>query len=407
MRIGIGLNLLRPDTGGIGNYALTLLRHWPAFAPEHELVLFSFVHNDEMLAQLPPASRRREIRLRTQEEVLQHLDQFDVYFCPFGSLWPRPFPRPSVLAFHDMQERFYPQFFTAAQLEERFFHYDWSLRMADAVVAVSDFTRRCCIDIVGTDPRKIRTVHHAPDDLPPPQAPAGWDAAGWEQFLFYPANFWDHKNHRRLLAALVQLRADGLAVRCVFTGALLGRDADWRALVAETGVADLVRHLGRRPRAELSWLYRHARGLAFPSLMEGFGIPLIEAMHSGCPIACANRTSLPEIARDAAVYFDPTSESDLARALAQLWTDDALHTSLADRARARAAAFTAQRLVRGHVEVFELARRRYRPWRHWHRTLFLKPKSEHPRHALLPREAAAAARLLQPSPTATSPQPAP
>ncbi|HWA85177.1 MAG TPA: glycosyltransferase family 1 protein [Opitutus sp.] len=395
MRIGIGLNLLRPDTGGAGNYALTLLRHWPQFAPEHELVLFTFDHNEEMLAQLPPESRRREHRLRTQEEVLQHLDKFDVYFCPFGSLWPRPLPLPTVLTFHDMQERFYPQFFTAAQLEERFFHYDWSLRMADAVVAVSDFTRRCCIDIVGISPRKIRTIHHAPDDLPPPETPVGWDSAGWQNFLFYPANFWDHKNHCRLLAALAKLRADGLAIHCVFTGARLGRDAAWHALVAETGTADLVRHLGRRPRAELSWLYHHARALAFPSLMEGFGIPLIEAMHSGCPIACSRLTSLPEIAQQAALYFDPASETDIARAVAQLWTDDALRSSLAARGRTRAADFTAERLVRGHVGVFELARRRYHPLRHWYRERFLKPRSRHPRRTLLPREISAAARLLR------------
>ena len=302
-----------------------------------------------------------------------------------------------MLTFHDMQERFYPQFFTAAQLEERFFHYDWSLRMADAVVAVSDFTRRCCIEIVGISPRKIRTIHHAPDELPLPQTPAGWDAAGWDNFLFYPANFWDHKNHRRLLAALAQLRADGLAVRCVFTGTLLGRGEEWRQLVAETGTADLVRHLGRRPRAELSWLYARARALAFPSLMEGFGIPLIEAMHSGCPVACSNLTSLPEIAQQAALYFDPTSEADIARALASLWTDDALRTALAARGRTRAADFTAERLVRAHVEVFELARRRYRPWRHWYRERFLQPRSQRPRRALLPREIAAAARLLQPA----------
>jgi len=78
MRIGIGLNLLAPDNGGVTNYALTLLRHWPTLAPEHPLVLFSFDHNEPLLATLPPEARRHEIRLRTQEEALDHFAAIDV-----------------------------------------------------------------------------------------------------------------------------------------------------------------------------------------------------------------------------------------------------------------------------------------------------------------------------------------
>lgn len=395
MRIGLGLNLLQPHTGGIGNYALTLLRHWPEFAPEHPLVLFTFDHNEEMLATLPAECRRNEHRLRVQEDVAAHLDQIDVYFCPFSSLWPRPLPLPTVLTFHDMQERFFPQFFTPAQLEERFYHHDGSLRMADAVIAVSEFTRRSCIDITRIAGRKIRRVYHAPDELPAPRAPEGWDAAGWEKFVFYPANFWEHKNHLHLLRALARLRAEGQAVRCVLTGSLLGRDESWQAMVAATGTGDLVRHLGRRPRAELSWLFRRARGLVFPSLFEGFGIPAIEAMQAGCPIACSGTTALPEIAQRAALYFDPANVSQIAAALARIWTDDTLCATLSGFGRERAAAFTAQRLVEGHVEAFELARRRYRPWRHWYRQRFLVPRSATPRRELLARERRAADRLLR------------
>ena len=87
MRIGIALNLLAPDNGGVTNYVLTLLRHWPEYAPDHKMVLFSFAHNEPLLATLPPEARRHEIRLQTQEEALEHFDEIDVYFCPFGTLW--------------------------------------------------------------------------------------------------------------------------------------------------------------------------------------------------------------------------------------------------------------------------------------------------------------------------------
>lgn len=395
MRIGLGLNLFTPDAGGVANYVVTLLRHWPEFAPEHRLVLFTFAHNDAMLSQLPPAARRHELRLQTQEEMLRHLDKIDVYFCPFNTLWPRPVPRPSVLTFTDMQERFYPQFFTAKQLQERLHHYDWSLRMADAVIAISDFTRHSCIDIVGIGPRKLRTIHLAPDDLPAPLPPEGWSAAGWEKFIYYPANFWDHKNHAGLLRALRRLKDDGLPVRCVFTGSMLDRESDWSALVAATGAGGLVRHLGRRPRAELSWLFRHARGLVVPSFFEGFGIPVVEAMHCGCPVACSGGTSLPEVAGDAAAFFDPSDDGAIAQSVARLWNDDVFCRDLIARGRVQGAKFNARRLVEQHVEAFALARRRYHPWKHWYRQKFLLPKSESMRTELSPHEAAAARRLLQ------------
>ncbi|HVS51474.1 MAG TPA: glycosyltransferase family 1 protein [Opitutaceae bacterium] len=395
MRIGIGLNLFQPDAGGVGNYVLTLLRHWPRLAPEHPMVLFTFDHNDAMLAQLPPESRRHEYRLQVQEDVFHHLDKIDLYFCPFGSLWPRPMPLPTALTFHDMQERFFPEFFTAAQLEERFFHYDWSLRMADAVITVSDFTRQSCIDIPGISRWKIRRVYHAPDELPAPRTPDGWDAAGWEKFVFYPANYWGHKNHAALLRALQQLRASGTDVRCVLTGSMYGREEEFRALAAATGTTDLVRHLGRRSRAELSWLFRHARALVFPSLFEGFGIPVVEAMHSGCPVACSGTTGLPEVANGDALYFDPNDVADIARAIGRVWADDALCADLARRGRARAAHFTPERLVAGHLAAFKLAQRRFHPWKHWYRQRYQKPRSEVPRRALLPHEIRAAQRLLR------------
>jgi glycosyltransferase involved in cell wall biosynthesis len=267
--------------------------------------------------------------------------------------------------------------------------------MADTVIAISDFTRQSCIDIVGISGRKIRRVYHAPDELPAPQTPEGWEAAGWEKFIFYPANFWDHKNHVNLLRALQQLRREGLDVRCALTGAILGREAEWESAVNDAGVSDLVRHLGRRSRSEISWLFHHARSLVFPSLFEGFGIPLLEAMHCGCPIVCSGVTSIPEVARDNVRYFDPTNVADIARAIRQIWTDDTLCEDLATRGREHASEFTTRKLVEGHIEAFKLAHRRYHPWKHWYRTRYLKPRSEVPRRTLLPREIAAAHRLLR------------
>lgn len=396
MRIGIGLNLLAPDNGGVTNYALTLLRHWPEFAPDHPMVLFSFAHNESLLATLPPSARRHEIRLQTQEEALKHFNKIDVYFCPFGTLWPRPVRKPSVLTFHDMQERFYPEFFTQKEHEERFFHYDWSLRMADAVVAISAFTRDMAVHIAGAARSKCHVVHHVPDALPAPEQPRAMDAlATGRPFVFYPANFWKHKNHRALLAAMRALQNRGSEVALICTGSLLGRESEWQEAVAAAGLTGRVVHLGKVSRAEVSWLYRHARALVFPSLFEGFGIPLIEAMQAECPIACGHNTSQPDVARAAALYFDAADPAAIARAIETIHADESLRTRLRAAGTERLRAFTVQRLVDGHLAAFAMAHRRYNRIRAWYNERVRLPKSLAMRTELTERERRIATTLLR------------
>ena len=396
MRIGIGLNLLAPDNGGVTNYTLTLLRHWHEFAPEHPMVLFSFAHNEALLATLPPEARRHEIRLQTQEEALEHFDRIDVYFCPFGTLWPRPVHKPSVLTFHDMQERFYPEFFTPKEMLERFFHYDWSLRMADAVITISDFTREMSVQLAGIPRRACHVVHHVPDELPAPEPPAPWsDQRPARPFVFYPANLWRHKNHPRLLQAFAQCHATGTDLDLVCTGSLLGRVEEWNQMVADLGLTGRVHHLGKVPRAEISWLFHHARALVFPSLFEGFGIPLLEAMASDCPIACGRNTSQPEVARDAALYFDAGNVDSITAALHRIGTDASLRLRLVAAGGKRIKAFSIERLVAGHLEAFAAARRRHTRLRAWINEKIRLPQSLHARGLLTDRERASAARLLR------------
>ena len=396
MKIGVALNWLAPENGGVTNYALTLLRHWPEFAPNHSIVLFSFDYNEPLLETLPAEARAHEIRLQTPQGALQHLDEIDVYFSPVGRLWPRPVRKPSVLTFHDMQERFFPHFFTPEQCEERFYHYDWSLRMADSVIAVSEFTRDTMMKIVGLSSGKIHVVHHVSDALPQPQKPARMDqlSAG-RPFMFYPANFWRHKNHLRLLAAMGKVATQTGELALVCTGSLLGREAEWEKAVRASGVGGSVIHLGQVTRAEITWLYRNSRGLIFPSLFEGFGIPLLEAMQTDCPIACGRNTSQPEVARSSALYFDAERPESIAAAIVHLHRDLALRERLVEAGRERVRAFTAKRQIEGHLAAFAAAQRNYTRFRAWFNERVRLPQSMCMRAKPTDREARIAAHLLQ------------
>ncbi len=268
--------------------------------------------------------------------------------------------------------------------------------MADAVIAISRFTQDMATELAGIPRAKSRVVHHVPDELPAPKLPLRLPkefSSG--RFFFYPANLWRHKNHRTLLQGFSEALRQDPSLRLVCTGSLLGREGDWNQWVDELGLSGHVIHLGKVSRAEISWLFQHARGLIFPSLFEGFGIPLIEAMQSRCPIACGSNTSQAEVASNAALYFHADQPTSIARAITRLAQDGSLRDGLIHAGSERLKEFTKQRFLQGHLEAFRLAQHRHSPTRRWINENIYHPASQPPRHALTEREKRIAASLLR------------
>ncbi len=168
------------------------------------------------------------------------------------------------------------------------------------------------------------------------------------EFLLYPANFWPHKNHLRLFEAL-RLVGGESRPKLVCTGA---PNKLMRTLRAEAP-AELVIFAGYVSEAELAALYEACAALIFPSLYEGYGMPVAEAMARGKPVLCSNVTSLPEVAGGAAIFFDPLEPSDIARAIASL-ADAAKVADVVECGRLRAARLpTASDLARRYLSLFE------------------------------------------------------
>jgi glycosyltransferase involved in cell wall biosynthesis len=185
------------------------------------------------------------------------------------------------------------------------------------------------------DPSRVHVVPHAIDhDVFRP----GDEER--EPFLLYPARPWPHKNHTRLFEAFASLRQSRPQLRLVLTGGGLERLDPLPPGVERWGVVSQER---------LASLYRRAACLVFPSLYEGFGLPPLEAMASGCPVAASNAAAIPEVCGDAAVLFDPTDPEAIAAAILEA-------DSRADELRApgieRAARFTWSETARRHEEVY-------------------------------------------------------
>ncbi|MFZ3042146.1 MAG: glycosyltransferase family 1 protein, partial [Thiobacillus sp.] len=146
----------------------------------------------------------------------------------------------------------------------------------------------------------------------------------------YPANFWKHKNHEMLLTAFGMACHDGLAadIKLVCTGAP-GARQEWLVSAARAmNLGERVLFPGYLPETELAALMAQCRGVVFPSLYEGFGLPVIEAMAAGVPVACGNTTSLPEVAAGAAIMCDPRVPTQIAEAILTLVEDDTTRIQL-------------------------------------------------------------------------------
>jgi glycosyltransferase involved in cell wall biosynthesis len=276
------------------------------------------------LATLHPQPLRRELGL----------DRLDAIHFPLSIMLP-PIERPAaVTTVHDLQHEEHPEFFGRAELTYRKVVYGRTIRRSQMVIAISEHARQTLIERHRLAPDRVRAIHLGVDH----DAFTPGDKVSRGRYLLYPARPWPHKNHARLFAALAQLRAEWPDLRLVLTG-----EGDFGKL------PDGVEARGRVSRDELVELYRRAAALVFPSLYEGFGMPVLEAMACGCPVACSKASSLPEVAGDAARLFDALDVGEIAAAVDEVLREPEPWVA---RGLERAKRFTWDACARAHDEVY-------------------------------------------------------
>jgi hypothetical protein len=176
-------------------------------------------------------------------------------------------------------------------------------------------------------------------------------------FLFYPANFWPHKNHRMLLTAYNALlhQRPNLNLDLAFTGSPSEEAAQLKTAVAQMNLTDRVHFLDFLPDSKLAAVYQACKGLIYPSLYEGFGIPLLEAFTFNKPVLCSDVTSLPEVAGEAALYFNPRKPAEIIRAIETLLDDSALEATLLQEGQKRLAHYDPAHMVQQYKTCFDQA----------------------------------------------------
>lgn len=388
------------ENGGAKVFVLELLRCLAELAPQTQFVLLTQASANEELATLDSANVRREIlfdlsrpltlnspkrqlpgqsvfyrimarlpgRLRRSaarlgsawlthkkrsmsKDVLYDLDA-DLLFCPFTAPTYSEDDIPTVCIIYDLQYKTYPEFFTPEDVAHRDRTFVEAARRSTALAAISDYSRDTAIAAGNLDPSQITTIHlHVPQHS---LRNASRDESILDrlrlvagEYLIYPANFWKHKNHEMLLTAFGMARHCGLAedVRLVCTGAPGPRQQWLMQAACSLDLGDHVLFPGYLSTTELQALLINSTGVIFPSLYEGFGLPVIEAMAIGVPVACSNVTSLPEVGGDATILFDPRVPEQIAQAIVSLAHDKELTARLVRAGETRAAKFSDSRLM--------------------------------------------------------------
>lgn len=389
------------ENGGAKIFILELLRRLAEMAPQTQFVLLTQAGSHEELAIMDRPNMRRlmvigsvvENSLRSRllgltlrilprwhivnrlryklntmlkrgnSSALLHDMVADLLYCPFTA--PTYFKPgiPTVCTIYDLQHKTYPEFFAAEDVAHRDRIFSEACRRATALATISNYSRDSVIAHGNIDPSHIHTIYLRMAQRIAPRVEN--DKAildrlklSPQRYLIYPANFWKHKNHEMLLTAFGMACHDGLAadIKLVCTGAP-GARQEWLVNAAQTmKLGDRVLFPGYLPNAELAVLMANCTGMVFPSLYEGFGLPVIEAMAAGVPVACSNTASLPEVAADAAMLFDPRIPTQIAQSMISLVENEALRAHLIQAGLQRAAEFSdSERMAREYWELFQHA----------------------------------------------------
>ena len=374
-RIGIDARKVRDF--GIGVYVSNLIRGLARIEAEqeaaadvdaapNEYVLFVRPEDRDFAADLPanfrcvversPVYSLREIGMMTWRISRSRLD---LYHATHYVL-PAFVPCPTVVTIHDIIHLLYPGFLpsrAASLYAQRMFRH--SVNRADRIIAVSQNTSSDVLDYFDIREEKIKVVYNGVEDrfrqlLSAEELGAHLEEVGVRQpYLLFVGNPKPHKNLDRVIKAYARARSRaGFEASLVCVGARPGSDFKLERRARQLGVGDHVQLVGHVPARALPALYQGASLFLYPTLYEGFGLPVVEAMASRTPVITSNTSSLQEIARGYAELVNPLEVEEIARAIERCMKDRDHARQLADRAASRAAGFQWQTAAESTLAIY-------------------------------------------------------
>jgi glycosyltransferase involved in cell wall biosynthesis len=259
---------------------------------------------------------------------------------------------------HDLMHRYQKQFPEVGGGDEyqyREFLFSNHALSASAILVDSNVGKQHVIECYGTDPEKIHVLPFVPsallsgEGLRPQALPQYFD----HPFIFYPAQFWLHKNHAQLLNA-IQILEEKYEIYCILVG-----DTQKSGFAAYQQARAQLKHpkrifcLGYVTDEEVIWLYKNARCMIMPTFFGPTNIPPLEALQYGCPTAVSGIYGMPEQLGDAALYFNPNNPEEIAHRIEQLWLDEDLRKTLQARGFERTKQWNKEDFQKRFLEILK------------------------------------------------------
>jgi glycosyltransferase involved in cell wall biosynthesis len=265
----------------------------------------------------------------------------------------------NIVTIHDLAFKRYPRF-----LKKNFGQFLSFLKTkrdvnrANRIITVSRHTAKDAVEFFKVDENKTRVVYHGVDRGFRPDIPLASILEvknkyhiSTQRYILFVGTIEPRKNLARLVQAYDRLRKIHGEYTLVLAGGLGWHYQDVLELAQELG--DKVRITGYLPREDFFPLYAGAALFTYPSLYEGFGMPLLEAMSSGVPVVASRTSSIPEVVGDAGIFFDPFSVTEMAEAILRALEDDSLRLALREKGMQRAKEFTWERAARETLKIYE------------------------------------------------------
>jgi glycosyltransferase involved in cell wall biosynthesis len=369
MRICINASPAVHHIAGLGRYTQELMAALLDIDSENEYVAFynrpSEARVDPPLDRLPHLTTNLDTKPWRMSALVAHFARIPQdrlfpaidLFHATDHLLPRLTRAKSVFTLHDLVFRFYPH--THKPLNRWFLTLTMPrfLRAADAVIAVSESTKRDAIQAYGIDEAKITVIYEGVSDHFRRVSPEAIVAVRHkyslpDEFILSLGTIEPRKNLTSLLEAYHTLRNEGSPLGLVIVGKKGWLYSGFFNRMHELGLEHDVVFPGFVPDEDLPALYSTADLFVFPSLYEGFGLPVLEALACGTPVVASNASSLPEVAGEAALLVDPSSVEALVRAVKDVLGNRELREDLRERGPKQAARFNWQRAARDTLAVY-------------------------------------------------------
>lgn len=371
MRVALELQSCCGNRSGIGTYTYELARRMKSDGGvEFSGNVFNFLGRNDNRSALEGI----DMPIHVQKGMLYGVYRRIWHYTPltYGMMFPPADlnvffnyivpPRVQgkcITAVYDMTYLRYPETMKKTNLRHIARNIEYSVERSSAILTISEFSKQEIHELLGVPEEKIKVVYCAAS-LPKrmsetEEVRARYNIQG--PYILYVGNVEPRKNLRGLLRAFRRLKQEmGIPHRLVCVGASGWNTQEiYQEAQALCDSGDVI-FTGYVPAEDKAALYSAAEAFAFPSLYEGFGMPPLEAMHYGCPVVCANAASLPEIVGQAAELVDPLDETDIARGIWRVLSDQEYARGLSEEGRRQAQRFRWDQSVERLMEVIKAER---------------------------------------------------